>query len=47
MADGVVVFGSRGDAGVLPVPYISSLVQAGRPLLLFSIPHPYIWRTHM
>lgn len=47
MADGVVLFRSRGDASVLPIPYLPSLVQAGRSLLFSCIPHPYIWCSHM
>ena len=47
MADGVVLFGSRGDAGLLPVSCVSSLVQAGCSLFLSSLPYPHIWCPSM
>jgi hypothetical protein len=47
VADGAVLFGSCGDAGLLPVPRVSSLVQAGCSLFVPSFPHPHLWCPYM
>lgn len=42
MADGAVLFGSCCDTGLLPIPRVPSLVQAGCSLFLSGLPHPHI-----
>lgn len=47
MADGIILFGSHCDACVLPVPCVSSLVQAGCALLLPHVPLPHLRSSNM